>query len=345
MTPVASSSSVAARDLGHRRLIRDVAIAALPVLIAVRFVVDQSDTSIALLMVLPIAIVAHEGGLRDGLFAGIVSSVGFAGWIFWAEPAGAWLLLASRSLVFLVVGGLVGWLAGRQRAEARLVRSVLDAFPAPASVKDRTGTYVLVNRALRRTLDRPEFDLVGRPPADGQPEEVRRMVAEADDRVFATGAAVEFDLVSQLPGGVRSVHHTIKAPVLHENGRVEYIVTIAYDITERVAEEEAALAAAAFEQESWERARRDYVQLVRHRLANPLTIIRAAADTLGSDYADDRASRRQLAQLVEDACRRIEELDTSPVSRSVEERTLAAVPPKLGRIERSDRRRISSISE
>lgn len=77
--------------------------------------------------------------------------------------------------------------------------------------------------------------------------------------------------------------------------------------------------------EEYERARHDYSQLVQHRLANPLTAVYGAAETLQRDDIDEATRKHLLATIVEGA-QRIEELGLGPERRGVEERELDAIP-------------------
>lgn len=56
-------------------------------------------------------------------------------------------------------------------------------------------------------------------------------------------------------------------------------VTITHDITDRVTHEDKVTAMAETERSAYEHAQCDYHQ-IRHRIANPLTIIRGAASQL-----------------------------------------------------------------
>lgn len=77
--------------------------------------------------------------------------------------------------------------------------------------------------------------------------------------------------------------------------------------------------------EEYERARYDYSQLVQHRLANPLTAVYGAAETLQRTDIDEATRKHLLATILEGA-QRIEELGLGPERQGAEERELDATP-------------------
>ena len=78
--------------------------------------------------------------------------------------------------------------------------------------------------------------------------------------------------------------------------------------------------------EEYERALSDYTQLMRHRIANPLTAIRGSAQTLRDLPSLDDDTRTRLLEIIVEMAERIEQVSLEPRSVSVEERCLDAVP-------------------
>jgi signal transduction histidine kinase len=78
-------------------------------------------------------------------------------------------------------------------------------------------------------------------------------------------------------------------------------------------------------QQEYERALRDYRSLARHRLANPLTVIRGGLETLRSQ----KLSRRQRDELIEAIAieaARLESVALDPRANGDEERELRPEP-------------------
>ena len=82
---------------------------------------------------------------------------------------------------------------------------------------------------------------------------------------------------------------------------------------------------ATYRAQEYERARRDYTQVVRHRIANPLTVILGAAETLQAQLADP-ATTAALLQAVKDSAVQIQEASLEPQRGGVEEHDLDAIP-------------------
>jgi len=75
----------------------------------------------------------------------------------------------------------------------------------------------------------------------------------------------------------------------------------------------------------YERARHDYTQVVTHRIANPLTVIKGAAQTLDSGTLDEE-TRHQLRLAIIEASERIEAISLAPEQAGEEEHELDAIP-------------------
>lgn len=84
--------------------------------------------------------------------------------------------------------------------------------------------------------------------------------------------------------------------------------------------------AARYRATEYERARRHYVQVVRHRLLNPVTVIKGSALTLHDADRVDEATRRKLVDAITAACDELENISLVPERRDDLERDLNAVP-------------------
>lgn len=80
------------------------------------------------------------------------------------------------------------------------------------------------------------------------------------------------------------------------------------------------------EKAEYARARRAYEQIVRHRMMNPLMVIRGAAETLAAGAAETPAQRDALLQAIIESTGVIENVALSPERRGPEERELNALP-------------------
>jgi signal transduction histidine kinase len=78
--------------------------------------------------------------------------------------------------------------------------------------------------------------------------------------------------------------------------------------------------------QEYSRALREYNQLVRHRIANPLTAIRGGAQTLLADPEMEAPLRVQLLEMIVEMTKRLEHLSLAPTIQRCEEACLQSTP-------------------
>lgn len=284
------------------------------------------DTPVSLLYAASVAMVAAEFGAVTGALVGLLGTSAFVGWFAVSGVAVESLSVVERGLLLVGVGLAVGWVADQRNRELATTRAVLEALPEPASVKDVSGRYLLVNAALERMLHRPREEIVGQQTGFAQSLEVSERVARADREVLESRAPVEFELTGDVPGVSGVVMRTIKAPVLDRRGRVIAIVTVAHDISDRVEHERRVVDLVNQARSEYERAIHDYSRLVRHRVVNPLTIIQGVGETMRTSFADTPQHREQLAAMLGEQVIRLAAINLRAEQAGPEECELCGVP-------------------
>jgi PAS domain S-box-containing protein len=122
-------------------------------------------------------------------------------------------------------------LEARQRSE-QLLAAVLDNMPAPISIKDLGGRYVLVNRRFAALAGTDRATLVGRRDRELFPREVADGLHTDHARVVADRTPLEIE--ESLPfGGHDRTYLSIKFPLLDDAGRPHSVCAISTDVTER----------------------------------------------------------------------------------------------------------------
>ncbi|NDC36651.1 MAG: PAS domain S-box protein, partial [Proteobacteria bacterium] len=125
----------------------------------------------------------------------------------------------------------------RQR---KFLREVIDASPNVIFAKDRGGRYTLANRSMADAYHTTHEAVVGKTDFDLVDERSAAEFVEVDKRVFETGAsyfdpeAVHVDPVTQ----ERRFFQIVKKPLCDAGGKVESILGLAWDITDRKRAEE-----------------------------------------------------------------------------------------------------------
>ncbi|MEN6486855.1 MAG: PAS domain S-box protein [Syntrophobacteraceae bacterium] len=117
----------------------------------------------------------------------------------------------------------------------RIIGSVSD----PLFVKDSEHRFVLLNSACCRVagVDRQQ-DLIGRPGYDFLPEEQARVLRETDEEVLRTGAEIVHEETITGAVGINRTYITKKNRYIDGSGN-RFVVSIARDITDRIAAETA----------------------------------------------------------------------------------------------------------
>jgi PAS domain S-box-containing protein len=136
--------------------------------------------------------------------------------------------------------GTVRDITDQKRAEdavaegRRLLQQVIDTVPAVINVKDPARHYVLMNRYMAGIFGVDPADAIGRTTADLMSRYGAQKTDENDKRVLASGKGLGFYEEEYLDSSGRLRQWLVnKLPLLHANGEIEYIVTVALDIGER----------------------------------------------------------------------------------------------------------------
>jgi len=119
------------------------------------------------------------------------------------------------------------------RDSRALLRAALDSVPASINVKDREGRFMLVNRHLAELYGRTPAELEGWLARDVRPGFYAADVSdEQHDQVVATGRPILGNETISGTGHAREIWSNSKVPVLGEDGRVKFVVTTSFNITE-----------------------------------------------------------------------------------------------------------------
>jgi diguanylate cyclase (GGDEF)-like protein/PAS domain S-box-containing protein len=159
-------------------------------------------------------------------------------------------------LLFFAVITILAMRLSRHRAELRSQRrfleNLVDNLPAGIAVRSMRpntyGQYVLWNETSAVTFGITSADALGKTMQEVVPMANVTQVAELDRQLLASPMVQDILQVRDLPGKGRRLFRLIRAPLFDGEGRVEYIVTSAMDITEEHARtDELRLASKVFE--------------------------------------------------------------------------------------------------
>jgi len=190
-------------------------------------------------------------------------------------------------------------------AANRFLDSLIENLPVMVFIKDaRTLCYVRQNRAALNLLGLAQDDVIGKRDRDFLPVEQADFILAKDREVLAAGRLIDIpeQSIHTRLLGVRTLH-TMKMPILDDDGTPEFILGISVDITERklaesaVRELNAALLANMAQLEAANKELESFSYSVSHDLRAPLRAIDGFALMLEEDYKEQRLDSEGLRYL------------------------------------------------
>ena len=125
------------------------------------------------------------------------------------------------------------------RDSEALYHSLVESLPQNIFRKDLEGRVTFGNRKYCDTLGLPLEKLLGKTDFDLFPDELARKYREDDRRVIKSGETFDTTEENKPPGKPMMFVRVIKTPVLDSRGYVVGVQGMFWDVTERVAAEEA----------------------------------------------------------------------------------------------------------
>lgn len=218
-------------------------------------------------VVLAAAVVFDHG---SSIYAIVLATLLSLYWLI--DPVGSFAISRGSDVVTLAVVAVTGLVIATiveamrhaveelSRANAELVHAhdalrnqgvlfdaVLEGTPDPIYVKDTEGRFIHVNSASARVLGAPVTAVLGRRDRDFLPADVADVI-EANDRAVFAGTMQNIEEHVPAAGDRTHVFLSLKFPWRDLSGRVQGLVGISRDITERKAAEDLVAAADAQKQ-------------------------------------------------------------------------------------------------
>lgn len=114
--------------------------------------------------------------------------------------------------------------------QLKLAHAILDNIPHFATVKDRRGRYLMVNRAACKIVGKSNAEIVGSTPFDLYPEVIAEKIHNDDMEVIRTGGTLTTEETLSLDSDRH--YFTTKVPLFDEEGEPDGLIGLAVDITE-----------------------------------------------------------------------------------------------------------------
>ncbi|HEX3643954.1 MAG TPA: diguanylate cyclase [Vicinamibacterales bacterium] len=168
------------------------------------------------------------------------------------------IIRAAATVIIMLFFGVVTVLAVRlQRNRAELkdqrhfLETLVDNIPSGITVRsmrpENFGQYVLCSESNKLIFDTGK-EVLGKTVLDIMPAKYAAQIMEFDRQLLASPMPQDIVQVRDLPGKPARILHLLRAPIFSADGRVDYIITSAADITqERARNDELQLASKVFE--------------------------------------------------------------------------------------------------
>lgn len=169
------------------------------------------------------------------------------------------IIIAVATVVIVVFFAIVTILAvrlqqhrGQLKVQRRFLETLFDNVPAGITVRSMqpptVGQYTVWNESNALIFGTKKDDALGRTIRDVMPAENAVQIAELDRQLLASPMVQDVVQVRNEQGKGRRLYHLIRSPIFGADGRVDYIMTSATDITEERARiDELSLASKVFE--------------------------------------------------------------------------------------------------
>lgn len=196
-----------------------------------------------------------------------------------------WVLVSGRSSAASADGAVIwnGYYQDitEQRQAQKLLQDVVDEYPSNVVIKDLKGRYLLTNRAFDRLLKLPVSAAQGKTDFDFFPDDAARLIRAKDADVLSNAAGQQYEENVSTQDGSH-VFLTSKFPLLDNDGRPYAICSIASDISQRRATENALRDSEAYNKVLFQESHVPIV-VVSPKSSRIIDCNRAAADIYGYD--------------------------------------------------------------
>ncbi len=186
-------------------------------------------------------------------------------------------------------------LAARLRDTEELFRNTVENLPVSMVLCDRAGRVLYVDPALgemvRAQCGLSPAALVGKPGKEIWPPFVWDPLEASMRKAVETGQRQTWDLAFTVPSGEVNYRHWIVVPLAGDDGRIERVLGINYDVTAERSLLDKLRAA--------DRRKGEFIGILSHELRNPLSAIRSSLYVLGWEGPpgdDGVRARREVAR-------------------------------------------------
>ena len=207
--------------------------------------VDDPAEAVAVLYVLPIALVAIKFGAMAGLAAAACGLGLFAVTNVVTGENVSPIGYVTRGVAFAMLGSILGSFSTRLHKTYEIVlrreqqlQAILDNSTAVIYLKDRDGRYMLVNKRFEELYGTKGEQIVGKKDREVFPSYQADAYRASDRRVLKEDTAIEVEEIAREDDGDHT-YISVKFPLHDESGKAYGVCGISTDITARKVAEHA----------------------------------------------------------------------------------------------------------
>jgi len=177
--------------------------------------------------------------------------------------------------------------------ERNLLRTLIDAVPDYINVKDLSGRFIIVNKAIikffkQMAADKPgEIELLGKTDADVYPSEIARQHNIEDQTIIRSGHPLinREETLTDKKNGIERQMATSKIPLKNNRGEIRGLLELTRDITEQK-QAEKRLHQAKEAAEAANRAKSEFLANMSHEIRTPMNAVLGFTELLNDLIAD-----------------------------------------------------------
>jgi two-component system aerobic respiration control sensor histidine kinase ArcB len=182
--------------------------------------------------------------------------------------------------------------------EVDTLRTILAMMPGHLYWRNKEGYYLGCNTNIANIINYESVDeLIGKRPVDFMSVELATQVDKIDFEVINTEKEQSIEEQGYSSDGTAAIYLTRKSPFYDREGRVQGVLGISFDITERKVIEEK-LKIAKEKAETANRAKSQFLAMISHELRTPLTSIIGFANFIRQGHVDPEKKEEYVTHIL-----------------------------------------------
>jgi two-component system aerobic respiration control sensor histidine kinase ArcB len=187
---------------------------------------------------------------------------------------------------------------GALQDEVDMLRTILAMMPGHLYWRNKEGFYLGCNTNIANIVNYDSVDeLIGKRPIDFMSSELAMQVDQVDFEIMRTEKELSIEEHGYSADGTAAIYLTRKSPFYDRQGKIQGVLGISFDITERKVIEEK-LKIAKEKAETANRAKSQFLAMISHELRTPLTSIIGFANFIRQGHIDPEKKEEYITHIL-----------------------------------------------